>query len=121
MSTKILLRLMGVLLLLAVIGSACSRQPDLKEQIVGKWQGEFQGAVTTMEFSKDGKLVISASAGGKTVSSTGEYAFTDEDTIEMTLPELDVEKTPSNIAIEGDTLTISDPQSDSATSLTRVK
>lgn len=121
MNSKVSFRVLCVLALVAILAVACGGKPNLKEQIIGKWQGDFEGTAATIEFTADGKMILSATISDQTISIEGVYSFVDDDTIEISIPDMGNEKNQGDIKIDGDTLTLTDPNGGDSSTLTRAK
>ncbi len=122
------------LALMALAVAGCAH----KDTIVGKWQGTLtqpNGSInTTMEFTPDGKEIISgqATAGGTTldIGVNGTYKV-DGANLTQTLTTMTMRGRPMPIPahpaqpapfkLDGDHLTLTNPGSNQALTLTRVK
>ena len=82
--------------LLSFLVVSCSPQPkvtELKEFIIGKWQGSGEPLSSTssdaeskpsrMEFKQDGRIIWDMGTQDKTLRFTGNYTFIDDDTIRV--------------------------------------
>jgi len=79
--------LVGVLSLLALgltLSPACAAD-KAKDLIIGKWTPTEEKAKDkfTLEFTKDGKIIIMADEGGKKVEVKGTYKFTADDKVDI--------------------------------------
>ncbi len=120
MLSKTLIRWLAALTLLLL--AACSGQ-TLQEQIIGKWEGDFGGTQTRLEFTKDGKLLLSAETNNKPASLGGYYKFTDDDSIEILLQPASGEQVSGklDLKIDGDQLTLTDIETGVIQEMQRVK
>ena len=82
--------------LFSLLVVSCSPQPkvaELKEFIIGKWQGsgdplsstrsESEPIPSVMEFTQEGRIIWDMGSKDKTLHFTGEYTFIDNDTLRV--------------------------------------
>jgi uncharacterized protein (TIGR03066 family) len=98
--------------LLGVAAATPVRAADKnKDLIVGKWRAEKDGAVMTVEFTKDGAMKLNAEKGGQKINFDGKYKFVDDDNIEVEMTFMGQTKKEKNkVAINKDELTLTDPE-----------
>jgi len=80
--------LAGVLGLLALslpAAPAPDKADKPKDLIVGKWMPDKDKDNVTLEFAKDGKLVVKQGDGDKKVEISGTYKFVKDDTMDVEL------------------------------------
>ena len=87
--------LAAVVIILTSSASLLHAEDKPKDLIVGKWEPEKveKGAKAVIEFTKDGKVMIVASANGKDFKVDGTYKFTDDKTMEVTIVFMDKKDT----------------------------
>ena len=116
--------------LFSLLVVSCSPQPkvaELKEFIIGKWQGSGESLSSTrsdteskpssMEFKQDGRIIWNMGTQDKTLRFTGEYTFIADDTIQVDFVRYSNssavwELTGSRIPNERDSLTVRDRDAD---------
>jgi uncharacterized protein (TIGR03066 family) len=107
------------LLFFAAIVAHAESKPDLKKQLLGRWQ-PAQEQKMQVEFLSNGSFSVFA-IGNATAMATGKYKWLDATSIEVTLAtEKDKKSDHLQVAIEGDTLSTTD-SSGKMEKFTRVK
>lgn len=100
----------GLACLLCLLLSSCGA--GSRDQLVGKWKGRNEGSTVDniTEFTKDGK--VKREAIGVDSVSTGTYKWIDNDNIEvsLTMPSGKTITEKNKVKIEGQSLTLSNPQ-----------
>jgi hypothetical protein len=83
MSQQVSFRILCVFALLAILVAACGSGQRIKDQIIGKWEGNDPkwGGAVTFEFMKDNKATLSVNG----VSQSIGYTWDDADTIEIAM------------------------------------
>jgi uncharacterized protein (TIGR03066 family) len=106
---------------LQALGQAADKATN-KEKIVGVWTPKSkEGEKVTIEFTKDGKIIINAEAGEKKIRLEGTYAV-DGESIKMTLKEDDKErKTTVKIITLNDKMLVTEDDKGKKDEFTRSK
>ncbi len=60
-------------------------EPKAKDLIVGKWHGIDEHKIDTVEFTKDGKIVVKLMKDKEFIEFAGTYKLTSEDKLEIDL------------------------------------
>ena len=123
MSRRTIISLWVVLMIATVLLTACGKKNPLEKSIIGSWKGQFQDRNATFEFLEGGKLYLHAEiTPDMVVKLDGTYQFSDNDTLSLKITyNTQTVEGKHDIVIEGDQMTLTNPDTGEKQMLTRVE
>jgi uncharacterized protein (TIGR03066 family) len=117
--------LVAMVLVLAFTAAPLAAQDKAKDLIVGKWEPVKAppGAKIVIEFTKDGKVVMTGTANQKDIKLEGKYKFTDDKTMQISFEQGGKAKTDTTkiVKLTKDELVTKDENDKEEQSFKRVK